>query len=174
MQGARAHAKPPDQPCGVAVTYTLQLNKKDDWETPPDTFEWACRVTGIDPVLDVCATAENTKCGKYYTVEDNALRQDWKDAFWMNPPYSNVDMWIRKAVEESNLWGTHGLALVFAKVDTKWFHDVIYPVHELYFPRGRVKFLDGGKERQSAPYPSMLIHIAPSEDWPTGPGEPGL
>lgn len=43
-----------------------------DWETPPEVFE------PLDAefhfTLDVCATAENAKCARYFTEEEDENR----------------------------------------------------------------------------------------------------
>ena len=41
----------------------------------------------VDPAS--CAMAnEIVKAGKYYTIDDNGLAQDWFGRVWLNPPYS--------------------------------------------------------------------------------------
>jgi site-specific DNA-methyltransferase (adenine-specific) len=40
-----------------------------------------------DFTLDPCATVENAKCKKYYTMANDGLSQSWKDErVFMNPP----------------------------------------------------------------------------------------
>jgi len=48
--------------------------------------------------LDVCATKKNSRCAKYYTIEDNGLIQDWTgEIVYCSPWYdSNTIRWIRK------------------------------------------------------------------------------
>lgn len=72
-----------------------------------------------------------------------------------NPPYGRkIKDWIRKAYEESFKPGTIVVLLVFAKTDTKWFHDYIQHRAEVRFIKGRVRFGDG---TDNAPYPSMVV-----------------
>ena len=47
-----------------------------EWETPRDFFNKLDAEFHFD--LDVCATAENAKCKEYFTVEQNALSQEWR------------------------------------------------------------------------------------------------
>lgn len=143
------------------------IGVKDDWATPPKVFEWACREAGFMPELDVCATDETAKCPRWYTPLDNGLAQVWDGNFWMNPPYSKVGRWIKKAAGEVEREGVQGMALVFSKTDTKWFHSYVLGGRidcELKFPRGRIRFLDRGREGpHPAPFPSMLIVMRPKE-----------
>lgn len=50
-------------------------SKTDMWETPQNLFDRLNRVFHFD--LDVCATAENAKCERYFTERDNGLEQPW-------------------------------------------------------------------------------------------------
>ena len=46
-----------------------------EWATPQDLFDRLDAIHHFN--LDPCATAENAKCEKYYTVEDDGLSQNW-------------------------------------------------------------------------------------------------
>ena len=65
-----------------------ELHFKSDiqtWETPKAFFDQLNRLFGF--TLDACASSENAKVGNYYTVEQNALTQEWQGVVWCNPPY---------------------------------------------------------------------------------------
>ena len=47
---------------------------KDDWETPEDFFRPLDREFGF--TLDACANPQNAKCKRYYTEDDDGLKQD--------------------------------------------------------------------------------------------------
>jgi site-specific DNA-methyltransferase (adenine-specific) len=136
------------------VNRALFSSAAPDWETPPDLFavvqkEWRC-------TLDVCATRENAKCARYFTPEEDGLRQPWSGVCWMNPPYGReIGKWVRKAYE----YGAGGgvvIGLLPARTDTAWFHAWIYGKARITFLKGRVRFLRNG-ERGPAPFPSMLV-----------------
>jgi len=57
----------------------------DLWATPQDFFDKQNAIYGF--TLDVCATADNAKCARYFTEADNGLEQPWVGVCWMNPPY---------------------------------------------------------------------------------------
>ncbi|WP_244437297.1 phage N-6-adenine-methyltransferase [Bacteroides reticulotermitis] len=50
------------------------------------------------------------------------MEKDWHGRVWLNPPYSNplVQQFLIKMAGHNN-----GIALVFAKVEAKWFHDIV-------------------------------------------------
>lgn len=69
-----------------------------EWETPQDFFDKLNEEYHFE--LDVCATAENAKCERYFTKEQDGLKQEWKGCCWMNPPYGKeIGVWMRKAYE---------------------------------------------------------------------------
>ena len=75
-----------------------------EWETPQDLFDKLNETFHFN--LDVCATPENAKCERYFTKEDDGLKQEWSGRCWMNPPYGKeLADWMRKAYESINLGG---------------------------------------------------------------------
>ena len=72
-----------------------------------------------------------------------------------NPPYGRkVGRWVQKAYEEALKPNTIVVLLVFAKTDTKWFHDYCLHRSEIRFLKGRVRY---GEGLDNAPYPSMIV-----------------
>jgi hypothetical protein len=54
--------------------------------------------------LDPCASADNRlKIPKTYTIENDGLAAEWQGRVWLNPPYSNAAMWVRRLAEHSSL-----------------------------------------------------------------------
>ena len=53
----------------------LFTSNTDEWNTPQSVFEDLDREFHF--TLDSCATAENTKCMKYYTKEQDGLKNSW-------------------------------------------------------------------------------------------------
>ena len=51
------------------------LSKSDEWSTPWSFFDEINKEFNFN--LDPCATDENHKCDKYYTVKDDGLTQNW-------------------------------------------------------------------------------------------------
>lgn len=128
-------------------------SKRQDWATPQEFFQMLDEEFGFD--LDVCATAENAKCERYFTPDDDGLAQDWYGMCWMNPPYgSEIKQWIRKAYEESRKDGVTVVALIPARTDTQYWHDYVMRAAEVRLVRGRLRF-EGADS--SAPFPSAVV-----------------
>ncbi|PTF10627.1 DNA N-6-adenine-methyltransferase [Staphylococcus devriesei] len=129
-------------------------SKSNEWATPQNLFDELNDEFNF--TLDPCATDENAKCGKYFTIEDDGLSKDWsKDVVFMNPPYGReIKKWIKKAYEES-LNGATVVCLIPARTDTTYWHDFIFDkANDIRFLRGRLKF---GNSKNSAPFPSAIV-----------------
>ncbi|WP_053040162.1 DNA N-6-adenine-methyltransferase [Staphylococcus haemolyticus] len=136
------------------VSKALFSSETNEWATPQALFDKLDKEFNF--TLDPCSTHENHKCKKYFTIEDDGLKQDWSnDIVFMNPPYSReIKFWMEKAYSES-LKGAIVVCLIPARTDTKYWHDWIFnKAAEIRFIKGRVKFGDG---TGSAPFPSALI-----------------
>lgn len=134
-------------------TETLWSKDSAEWATPQDLFD--SLNTLYDFNLDVAATAENAKCSRFFTKEEDGLSQDWEGSrVWCNPPYGRqIGKWVQKAYEESRKPGTLVAMLLPARTDTAWFHDYAMK-GKVQFLRGRLRF--GGVEN-NAPFPSIIV-----------------
>lgn len=136
----------------MTIAAALYSSVKTEWETPPELFARLNREFSF--TLDVCATRRNRKCGAYFTLQQDGLRQRWTGACWMNPPYGRaIGTWIRKAREES-VRGATVVCLVPARTDTGWWHEDAMKAQEIRLLRGRITFVGA---RASAPFPSALV-----------------
>ena len=129
-------------------------SKSNEWATPQNLFGELNEEFNF--TLDPCATDENAKCSKYFTIEDDGLSKDWSnDVVFMNPPYGReIKKWIKKAYEES-LNGATVVCLIPARTDTTYWHDFIFgKANDIRFLRGRLKF---GNSKNSAPFPSAIV-----------------
>ena len=152
----------------LSVANVTNAGVCDTWATPRDVFDRACSMCGVRPELDVCAAAETAKCPAWYGEGgecDNGLLAEWDRVWWCNPPYSEVAAWVAKAHSETaRRPGVQGMMLVFAKTDTAWWHRYVEGHADMVRPRfwkGRIRFLGAGgvRGRNSAPYPSVLLHF---------------
>lgn len=131
------------------INKALFSSTTDMWETPKDLFDKLDEEFKFQ--TDVCAIKQNAKCKRFYTPEQNGLKQIWTGVCWCNPHYGRgIEKWMKKAYESS----ATVVCLVPARTDTKWFHDFVLGKAEIRFIRGRLKF---GNSKNSAPFPSMLV-----------------
>ena len=115
---------------------------KDDFRTPREFFEGVCATHG-DFQLDVAANSENFLVQPYYSKGNSGLINDWMgNRIWCNPPYSDPQAWIKKAIQELDLENCQQVFMLLP-VDTsrRWFHDYIYErAAEIWFIKGRLVF----------------------------------
>lgn len=125
----------------------------DQWRTP-DALFWGINAMFGPLVLDLFTDGENSKCPEFYTVEDNALMQDWSarlaelnGAAFGNPPYSRAtkheDQYItgmshimNRAFEMRERGGRY-VFLIKAATSETWWPEA---ADHVSFIRGRVGF----------------------------------
>lgn len=56
----------------------MYTSKSDEWETPDALFQDLDREFHFD--LDACASDDNHKCERYFTIEHDGLSQNWGGA----------------------------------------------------------------------------------------------
>jgi len=141
-----------------SIKHLANIKIHDDYGTPPSLFTQGCQKYNIYPTLDVCATKENTKCKNFITEQEDSLLFEWTQTFFMNPPYSKIDKFMKKAYYQHLKHGVEGLILIFAKTDTKFWHSYVENKAEIHFIKGRIKFYKNGyPTKNSAPYPSCFL-----------------
>jgi hypothetical protein len=127
----------------------------DSWITP----EWLINRLGQFD-LDPCASIPQPwPCARrQYTVRDDGLTKPWRGFVYCNPPYGRLAAsWLEKMRRHNN-----GIALVFARTDTRMFFDHVWPsAVSLLFIRGRLTFAKPNgklpKKGHNSGGPSVLI-----------------
>nr|WP_206461934.1 phage N-6-adenine-methyltransferase [Enterobacter asburiae] len=122
------------------------LDQRDLWRTPPALF--ASLDAEFCFQLDAAAAPHNALCRKFITAEQNTLETPWSDYLsipgyvWLNPPYSNITPFVKKAAAESdNQIGT--VMLVPADTSVGWFKEAIQTASEVRFiTAGRLAFIN--------------------------------
>lgn len=114
--------------------------------------------------IDLAADQENTKCKIFYTENDNSLNFPWgyEGWNWLNPPYGRtIKDWVGKAYTDYKN-GADICMLIPARTDTTYFHKYIIKSKAILLLKGRLKF---GNEKNSAPFPSMLVFFGNIKEW---------
>jgi len=132
--------------------FNLNTADNDTWLTPPDLIK-SLGEFDLDPCSPIDRPWDTAK--KHYTIIDDGLKQHWDGRVWLNPPYGKaMYIWIEKMSEHKS-----GIALIFARTETKGFHEHIFnKARSLLFFKGRIQFytIDGVKA-QNANAPSVLV-----------------
>jgi phage N-6-adenine-methyltransferase len=139
-------------------------SKGDEWETPWPLFKVLMDEFKID--CDAAATYDNTcmrsgYIGKEHNQGKGALGpHPWThfgSRFFLNPPHSQIDIFIRRAYVESQL-GAVVVCLIPARTETRWWHDCVMKADEIRFIRGRIRFrLQGKPAKNTSTFPSCVV-----------------
>ena len=138
----------------MGFTHEPSNSEKIEWYTPPNIFE----KLSFTFDLDVCSAGEgkdHVPARSRYTKEDNGLIQPWHGTVWCNPPYGKYTAkWLRLMAKHDD-----GIALVFARTGTKWWHEVVPTTNVVCFISGRLRFINGndGRMGSSAGSDSVLL-----------------
>jgi len=131
------------------------MKENDEWYTPPEIIR-SLGEFDLDPASSPEAFGLNQSAKKIYTVRDNGLIQPWQGRVWLNPPYSNplLQQFLTKMAEHNK-----GIALVFAKIEAKWFHDIVLKhASAIKFLYERVRFYKAdGTQGMQPRNGSMLV-----------------
>jgi len=144
----------------MSVNRGLFTSTSGEWSTPQEFYDVLDQEFHF--TLDPCATAENAKCPKFYTLEGaDGLWQSWAgERVFCNPPYGRkIWRWIEKAHAEAEA-GALVVCLIPSRTDTRWWHDHCMKASEIRFVKGRLCFGDGTKR---APFPSAVVVFRPAE-----------
>ncbi|WP_368882338.1 phage N-6-adenine-methyltransferase [Shewanella algae] len=123
----------------------------DQWRTPDELY-WGIFAKFGPFIFDIFTDGDNAKCPNFYTVEDNALTQDWtKDLAggkgFANPPYSRSSYEDEQAVTgmrniiaksiEERAKGAKFVYLIKAATSEVWWPE---EADHICFIRGRISF----------------------------------
>jgi len=136
------------------TTELMFSSGKLSWSTPQGFYDKLNEEFNF--TLDACASKNNAKCTKYYSLKDDSLKQDWSgNTVFCNPPYGRrIKNWIKKGYEESLKNNTKVVMLIPSRTDTKYWHNYVMKAQEIRFVKGRLKF---GDSSNSAPFPSAVV-----------------
>jgi phage N-6-adenine-methyltransferase len=96
--------------------------------------------------LDVAASAENARCSRFYTIDDDGLVQPWEGRVWCNPPFSNLGPWVEKATRESTRAARIVMLLPANRTEQRWWQTYIEPYRDRPGSTLTTRFLAGRLE----------------------------
>src|ERR1700722_18043095 len=134
----------------------------DLWSTPRWLFDELNEKYGPFD-LDACATRENAKCQNFISEETDCLMVPWNRVgikrVWMNPPYSNPYLFLKRAKEQSKE-GLIVVCLINYDHTTKWWKELIENPDRGYEPYTGVRIVKLPKRIKFDPPPSFEKKIS--------------
>lgn len=134
-----------------------------EWFTPPELFEGLGVTFDLDPAMPserISSIAPGPRAleahggrapvpwiptRRWYTPLENGLQQPWDGLVWMNPPYGSMAVpFLDRLVAHGN-----GIALVFTRTETAWWHASAPRADAVLFLRDRLRHVraDGFRGR---------------------------
>ena len=135
-------------------SFNTNTENHDEWLTPPNIFE-ALGKFDLDPCAPHPKVRPWLTAKAHYHKEMNGLVQDWSGRVWCNPPYGRETWkWLERLAEHGD-----GIALIFARTETRGFHSEIWgKADAVFFFKGRLKFYKiSGEQGDTANAPSCLV-----------------
>jgi phage N-6-adenine-methyltransferase len=134
----------------------------DEWYTPSEYVETVREVFGgvidLDPAS--CGQAQQTvQASRYFTKDDDGLKQPWFGRVFLNPPYSNPVPFVDRLIQHHEC-GDVPEAILLENTDSsaRWFHKALRACSALCFPSSRIKFRHG-LEECSPRYSSLFFYF---------------
>jgi phage N-6-adenine-methyltransferase len=138
----------------------------NEWYTPKPYIAAALEVLGaID--LDPASSKEANSvigAGKFFSAQNDGLKQNWTGRVWMNPPYSSelIGLFCDKLSQSfASREIKEAVALVNNATETLWFQSLCEHASALCFPKGRVKFWNTNKESTAPLQGQALVYLGP-------------
>jgi phage N-6-adenine-methyltransferase len=121
-----------------------QNSGNNEWYTPNYIIDAARKTMGsidLDPASSAIAN-QTVMAKKYYTKEDDGLKQLWYGNIWLNPPYSrSLISQFSSAVINKRQEYDQAIVLVNNATETRWFQYLLRSCNTYCIFNGRIKFL---------------------------------
>lgn len=160
----------------------VQGKRNNEWYTPFRYIESARKVMGdidLDPAS--CETANKTvKARRYFSIENDGLKQEWYGRVWLNPPYGDGNQyqkdrsavgamraWVGKLIECYELgFIEQGILCCTLENGAKWFNWLWN--YTICFPDHKVRFCgsipsDRWDEKYSHFHGTIFVYLGPHE-----------
>ena len=138
----------------TGFTHESSRNETAEWYTPPSLFDSMGIQFDLDPCAPPVGSLWTVPATHKWTAEDDGRLMPWHGNVFCNPPYGqDTATWLEKLALHGR-----GVALVFARTDTKWFHRFAADADAICFIEGRIKFIKpDGSSGDTPGAGSMLV-----------------
>lgn len=130
------------------------VGRSVEWYTPPELFEALALTFDLDPAAPPGGVPW-VPAARHFSRADDGLTRPWHGRVWLNPPYGrDIGQWMDRLAQHGD-----GVALTFARTETKWFRRAFAVATALCFIEKRLRFVaeDGQVAPWTAGAPSILL-----------------
>lgn len=141
---------------------------RDSRFTPPQFLEGLSAAFG-DIDLDPCGHELSPVVARRRILPSeggDGLAEPWSGRLaFVNPPYSELLTWLRRAHEQWRLGNVETVVcLVPVRTDSSWFHETLSGDADIFLLRGRVRFLSPDGRAQPTPFSLMVLSMGATDD----------
>lgn len=163
-----------DKPMNYETRKVMFSSLDGGWRTPQELFDYLDSIYHFD--TDVCADPfhplkpihQEPPFRNFYGNEGLTLpwtRYDGNCIAFMNPPYGReISKWLEKAWLQMTLYNIMTVALVPARLDSKWFWNYCFPQQDkggIFAFKQRIRFINDDHDEVPAPFPSVVVVFKP-------------
>lgn len=133
----------------------IRTMSRDHVRSPDWAWHIAAELLGIEVGMFYDPTPyKHHKLGKAV----NGLKQNWRRWNFCNPPYSQLELWVERAIEQWHQNGCETILFVPHRSHSHWFHDYVFHHFEVIPIRSEVQFKGFSN---TLPMSMCFIHIGP-------------
>jgi phage N-6-adenine-methyltransferase len=140
----------------------------DRWGTPWSIIRALEKELKIKFTLDPAALPETAKAKKFFTPDDDGLKQRWSGHIFLNPPYSagQIKRWLAKAIDE--LPHCKSITVLLTNdSSTGWYINAFSRAIKIIYVSPRIQFIaPPGLQSSSNRYTSHIFHFRPGKSGP--------
>lgn len=130
----------------------------DEWTTDPVTFAELTRRYG-EFDIDLAATDDNALCEQHFSIENDALAEQWTGRCFGNPPYSRIRDFVQHTIREIRAGRPELVVLLLpARTQTVWWREAWEHADEVIAHSGSLTF---GGASNPAPFGSTVFVFRP-------------
>lgn len=132
------------------------IDDRKELLTPPEIIK-ALGPFDLDPCAPVNRPWDMAKM--HYTIEDDGLSLPWEGRVWLHPPVSDTLLWLHRLASSRN-----GVALIPARTEQLWFHQLVWKAHAVFFFQGKLHFYHSdGRRGRVANTATCLVSYFPAD-----------
>lgn len=149
--------------------HRTRFTGENEWYTPAPYVEAARTCLGaidLDPASSAAAQA-TVRAARFFTREEDGLKQEWRGRIWLNPPYAQPSIvhFVDKLLAEVNAGrATEAILLTHNYTDTGWFHAAAGQCAAICFTRGRIRFVGASGEIAAPTQGQAFFYFGPGLD----------
>lgn len=144
---------------GAASTDVQLSSVSDDWYTPEWLIDLARDTLGAIDLDPASSEKANLTVGarKYFTIDDEGLARSWAGRVFLNPPFSRMAEFMKKAAYEYEDGAVDALVLIGSTGCISAGYTKSVEPYAMWVPYGRPNFTHASGKSNSSPSRGTIV-----------------